>query len=43
MTSIASEMKRPVLWTPGDWNAFFGFGTNMWSIFSCLPGCSGLS
>jgi|EndMetStandDraft_8_1072994.scaffolds.fasta_scaffold41229_2 adenine/guanine/hypoxanthine permease len=29
MTSIASEMKRPVLWTPGDWNAFFGFGTNI--------------
>src|SRR5207342_864814 len=29
MTSITSEMKRPVLWTPGDWNAFFGFGTNI--------------
>src|SRR6476659_6348154 len=29
MTSTASEMKRPVLWTPGDWNAFFGFGTNI--------------
>jgi adenine/guanine/hypoxanthine permease len=29
MTSIASEMKRPALWTPGDWNAFFGFGTNI--------------
>src|SRR5438105_3770763 len=29
MTVIASEMKRPVLWTPGDWNAFFGFGTNI--------------
>ena len=28
-TSIASEMKRPALWTPGDWNAFFGFGTNI--------------
>src|SRR6187399_1398317 len=24
-----SEMKRPALWTPGDWNAFFGFGTNI--------------
>src|SRR3981189_3850834 len=23
------EQRRPVLWTPGDWNAFFGFGTNM--------------
>src|SRR4249919_1122849 len=29
MTSITSETKRPVLWTPGDWNAFFGFGTNI--------------
>ena len=22
-------MKKPALWTPGDWNAFFGFGTNI--------------
>src|SRR3954454_6676701 len=29
MTATASAMKRPVLWTPGDWNAFFGFGTNI--------------
>jgi len=21
--------KKPALWTPGDWNAFFGFGTNI--------------
>ena len=21
--------ERPMLWTPGDWNAFFGFGTNI--------------
>src|SRR5947207_14875389 len=27
-TSGKSEFK-PVLWTPGDWNAFFGFGTNI--------------
>src|SRR5450432_4045829 len=20
---------KPVLWTPGDWNAYFGFGTNI--------------
>jgi AGZA family xanthine/uracil permease-like MFS transporter len=20
---------QPKLWTPGDWNAFFGFGTNI--------------
>src|SRR3981081_659870 len=25
----ASATKRPILWTPGDWNAFFGFGTNI--------------
>ena len=29
MTATASEMKRPALWTAGDWNAFFGFGTNI--------------
>jgi AGZA family xanthine/uracil permease-like MFS transporter len=21
--------QAPQLWTPGDWNAFFGFGTNI--------------
>ncbi|MDB5305424.1 MAG: hypothetical protein JWM97_2973, partial [Phycisphaerales bacterium] len=21
--------RKPALWTPGDWNAFFGFGTNI--------------
>jgi AGZA family xanthine/uracil permease-like MFS transporter len=21
--------KSPALWVPGDWNAFFGFGTNI--------------
>ena len=29
MTATASEMKRPAVWTAGDWNAFFGFGTNI--------------
>src|SRR5260221_5397497 len=29
MTATVSEMNRPVLWTAGDWNAFFGFGTNI--------------
>jgi streptogramin lyase len=29
MRPITSEMKRPILWTAGDWNAFFGFGTNI--------------
>ena len=28
MTATVSEMKRPAVWTAGDWNAFFGFGTN---------------
>jgi hypothetical protein len=23
------EAKKPALWTSGDWNAFFGFGTNI--------------
>ncbi|BAM91177.1 conserved membrane hypothetical protein [Bradyrhizobium oligotrophicum S58] len=26
--SVKADFK-PVLWTPGDWNAFFGFGTNI--------------
>ena len=21
--------QKPAIWTPGDWNAFFGFGTNI--------------
>jgi AGZA family xanthine/uracil permease-like MFS transporter len=32
MTGTASKSDpnfKPVLWTPGDWNAFFGFGTNI--------------
>src|SRR3982074_1318124 len=29
-TTAASKGEfKPVLWTPGDWNAFFGFGTNI--------------
>jgi AGZA family xanthine/uracil permease-like MFS transporter len=31
-SGTASAVKadfKPVLWTPGDWNAFFGFGTNI--------------
>ena len=24
-----STLFRPKLWVPGDWNAFFGFGTNI--------------
>ena len=30
MTSTTSSPEfRPRLWAPGDWNAFFGFGTNI--------------
>jgi AGZA family xanthine/uracil permease-like MFS transporter len=30
MTGTAGKSEfKPVLWTPGDWNAFFGFGTNI--------------
>jgi AGZA family xanthine/uracil permease-like MFS transporter len=32
MSTIATAGKgdfKPALWTPGDWNAFFGFGTNI--------------
>jgi AGZA family xanthine/uracil permease-like MFS transporter len=32
MSSGATTAKadfKPALWTPGDWNAFFGFGTNI--------------
>jgi adenine/guanine/hypoxanthine permease len=28
-SSTSSTEFRPTLWTPGDWNAFFGFGTNI--------------
>ena len=24
-----TESTKPKLWTPGDWNAYFGFGTNI--------------
>jgi adenine/guanine/hypoxanthine permease len=26
---ISTTATKPRLWTPGDWNAFFGFGTNI--------------
>src|SRR5437868_13871320 len=30
MTGTAGKPDfKPVLWTPGDWNALFGFGTNI--------------
>ena len=27
--SSESSVFKPSLWVPGDWNAFFGFGTNI--------------
>jgi AGZA family xanthine/uracil permease-like MFS transporter len=27
--STTGSQKKPLLWVPGDWNAFFGFGTNI--------------
>ena len=29
MTTTQPELHRPAVWTAGDWNAFFGFGTNI--------------
>ncbi|MFT3923538.1 MAG: hypothetical protein QM778_13490 [Myxococcales bacterium] len=26
---MTETTQKPALWTPGDWNAFFGFGTNI--------------
>ncbi len=27
--STTGSVFKPKLWVPGDWNAFFGFGTNI--------------
>jgi AGZA family xanthine/uracil permease-like MFS transporter len=27
--TTASDTNKPKIWVPGDWNAFFGFGTNI--------------
>src|SRR6266545_4790349 len=29
MTMATDRALPPTIWTPGDWNAFFGFGTNI--------------
>src|SRR5271166_6528862 len=29
MSTTATPMGRERYWVPGDWNAFFGFGTNI--------------
>ncbi len=34
-TRTAASPFTPKLWVPGDWNAFFGFGTNTWSTCWC--------
>jgi adenine/guanine/hypoxanthine permease len=28
-TTVATMAAKPKIWVPGDWNAFFGFGTNI--------------
>jgi adenine/guanine/hypoxanthine permease len=28
-TATSTTSFQPKIWTPGDWNAFFGFGTNI--------------
>lgn len=28
-TTASTADFRPILWAPGDWNAFFGFDTNI--------------
>ena len=33
---------KPKLWTPGDWNAFFGFGTNILVNLLVLTGAAAL-
>src|ERR1041384_110699 len=29
MATTTTTTYQPKIWTPGDWNAFFGFGTNI--------------
>jgi adenine/guanine/hypoxanthine permease len=29
MTETTVSLSKPKIWVPGDWNAFFGFGTNI--------------
>jgi adenine/guanine/hypoxanthine permease len=29
MPAATATKTKPLLWTPGDWNAYFGFGTNI--------------
>ena len=29
MAAMTADRREPALWTSGDWNAFFGFGTNI--------------
>jgi hypothetical protein len=37
-TRTATAAHNPLVWTSGDWNAFFGFGTNMESdLISAAP------
>jgi AGZA family xanthine/uracil permease-like MFS transporter len=38
MATSATAAHEPKLWTPGDWNAFFGFGTNIMVNMLVLTG-----
>jgi adenine/guanine/hypoxanthine permease len=29
MRAVTTSSRQPVVWTPSDWNAFFGFGTHI--------------
>jgi AGZA family xanthine/uracil permease-like MFS transporter len=38
MTTASTTATAPKLWVPGDWNAFFGFGTNILTNLLVLTG-----
>ena len=42
MTGTATRDFKPALWTPGDWNALFGFGTNILVNMLVLTGPAAL-
>src|SRR5258708_16800654 len=41
MTTTSTAGFRPILWAPGDWDAFFGFGTNILVSMWVLTGLWG--
>ena len=40
-TRTATAAHSPPVWTSGDWNAFFGFGTNILVNMLVLTACCG--